>query len=512
MTSEAEGAALLEWMNSFPEVAAFEVTNFIDFRDGKGIATLWNLCSNNKINVEDFKTPSSPTDWITMLKNLRAIDAVISPILIDKGLKETVNLTGLTKNAKEDELVKYVKPLVMISLSSPIKKDVIARIKQLSAPTQRVIKEIIKNAPKKKTAAPPPKAEPTKPEAPPPKVESQPAATPAVTESKPEPPAQPKKDDEPSLETKIRQNEIEISNYKQKISESEEKLREIQDQADKIYKKADQSQAELISQTERMLSGLVLENKQASSRIEELKVEVEKLEQQYTSMEKRIAARKETSTRTQSEMKAKKELLDSITFLEQSLTENSQLKDQQIKLSKAKVELTEVVADYEKRIAKIKDSLTTSVMLATKYGADDDSIKPAENENNENVTELANRITQLQVELAVVKDAVESGQTGIPEDLLTEHQELKRIITKLAKRKKQLEEETAQRQTLREDLQRVQKMMIDQREEVEVELAKLTDTINQKNIELSNWLSFSSSFDSWRNSSTFLSDLRHKYL
>lgn len=46
MTSEGE--ALLDWMNTFPEVQPLNIANFADLRDGKGIALLWNTVQDRK--------------------------------------------------------------------------------------------------------------------------------------------------------------------------------------------------------------------------------------------------------------------------------------------------------------------------------------------------------------------------------------------------------------------------------------------------------------------------------
>ena len=80
------------------------------------------------------------------------------------------------------------------------------------------------------------------------------------------------------------------------------------------------------------------------------------------------------------------------------------------------------------------------------------------------------------------------------------------------KRKEELLNDMKLREQLRQDMRRVQQTMVEQREEVEKELEKQTDDINARNVDLTNWLSFSSSFDTWRRSSTFLTDLRQSYL
>jgi hypothetical protein len=91
----------------------------------------------------------------------------------------------------------------------------------------------------------------------------------------------------------------------------------------------------------------------------------------------------------------------------------------------------------EEEIKSLKDEITTCVQLAEKYSAAGlDDVAPAENETKEPVPELANRISQLEVEIAVLNDSLESGQTGIPLELAKEHEDLKKVISRLLKWKK----------------------------------------------------------------------------
>ena len=95
-------------------------------------------------------------------------------------------------------------------------------------------------------------------------------------------------------------------------------------------------------------------------------------------------------------------------------------------------------------------------------------------------------------------------------EMAEQEQEVNNLFAKLSR--EELENDVKLRDQLRQDMRRVQQTMVEQREEVERELEKLTDDINARNIDLTNWLSFASSFDSWRKSPTFLTELRKKNL
>jgi chromosome segregation ATPase len=248
-------------------------------------------------------------------------------------------------------------------------------------------------------------------------------------------------------------------------------------------------------------------------RLAKAKAAQERVRSEYTSAKRKYDDKVQRLRRHESESAAKKELQAAIELIDSSLFEHKKL-ESEVTEWRQKTKAYEVeIGSVEEEIRALKDEITTSVQLAEKYGAAGlEEIAPAENEAKETVPELANRISQLEVEIAVLKDSLESGQTGIPPELAKEHDDLRKVISRLLKRKKALEGEAVKKKQLREELQRVQKLMVDQREEVERELEKLTDEVNIRNIELTNWLSFSSSFEALGQSATFISELRQKYL
>ena len=105
-----------------------------------------------------------------------------------------------------------------------------------------------------------------------------------------------------------------------------------------------------------------------------------------------------------------------------------------------------------------------------------------------------------------MKDDLQNGNSGVPKELIDEQKKLKKTVKLLLELKKEKEKQLDDIKKLREELKRVQQLIVDQREEFEKELEDLTDDINAKNIELSNWISYSNSFSSWKNSSTFITE------
>lgn len=624
MTSP-EGEALLAWVNTFPEVQPLNITNFIDLRDCKGIALLWNAVHPNKINVDALGTPNGPADWLTIFKNIREVDKITSPVLIEKGLKEKVDMTKISRQANEEELVKFISPLVIVAASSPLKREVIARIKSLSPQNRKVIQTIIQNFAQKKkesksaaatttTSAAPPPTSTTTTTAPPPSSTTTKAATIETKklETEQKPPIQPNNETNPTPSTEtakpqetvstekqqekepeqkqpqlqqtesqqpqqqqtetqqpqqqqtetqksstietqkqtqqksesqqpmktenfeilVREAESQIEQLKKDIEARDAQIVQLQEQANKKFKKADQSKAQYIDQTERMIADIIHENNENNEKLEQLRHDDQVAQNELIAMKARIDALQGVAQKTMADYQKRKDLFDSIKKLEEAITENAYLDSQILNLQENlkkvgnpqnnKNESNSILDDenevlspqeMDKEIEKLKEDITTSILLAEKFGnSTNESIKPAENENHETVTELATRITQMEVELAVIKDAVQSGHSGVPPDLQKEQKELKKVIKKLMARKEELLNDMKLREQLRQDMRRVQQTMIEQREEVEKELEKQTDDINARNVDLTNWLSFSSSFDTWRRSSTFLTDLRQTYL
>ena len=186
------------------------------------------------------------------------------------------------------------------------------------------------------------------------------------------------------------------------------------------------------------------------------------------------------------------------------------------KVSRVKAE----TSSYESKImlaknseSQIKEDIKATVDLGDKYGASDDGTDPVDpDENDESVTELAARISQMEIEITILNDELASGKSGIPKDTQIVHQELQKVIAKLKERKASLEDEKKQRAMLREDLQRVQTMIVSQREEIEKEIETLAQTVNTSNLDITRWLSYSNASDSWEETTTFMSRIKSQYL
>jgi myosin heavy subunit len=459
MSPEVE-ECLFSFVTSFPEIQALNPPDFMSLRDGIAIATLWNLISSPKVNVSVLTQWSSSGDWLVVFKNLRVIDQVIAPVLQAMGIWQEIKIMEIAKKNSKEELAKFITPLVLVALHSPIKKDVVARMKRLSKDHQNILQKII---------------------------ESKQIGTQQQEESQ-------------SSKAQIQSTELEIESIKKSISELEQKLRDLEAQSKRTFRKVDEGQAHLISQTSDLLSSILVENS-------ELNYELQRLQ----STENELLESRDRVSRLQKENEGSSEKMrvsQCIESLSSGLRRGNRMTKRLVELQKQHNEVENQVLAQNKEINLLKDEITTAVQLGEKYVST--SSEPAENEGDESVTELANRISQLDSEIAILKDAIESGENIVSPNIIKEQEDLKRMIGRLLKQKKRLAADSDRRSNVRLEMHRIQQLMVDQREEVELELARLTADVNQRNLELMDWLSFSTSFESWRGSSTFLSDLRRK--
>jgi chromosome segregation ATPase len=455
-------AALFEWMNTFPDVKALGANSLSDFRDGFAIAHVWNAIATPRIDPTTLAKPRDSKDWISFLRNLRAIDQILAPAYAQRGFRERPDITGLARRGEPDDMAKFIQPLLAIAVQSENKTEILNRIKTLSVASQTALKgtlEAFSGAEKSEEGG---------------------------------------------------QIGSEIAAVKKKIEEFEMELREIGKARPAT---AGAEEAELLGRTKEALAEVERESEDLKERLVKARAAKEKVRVEYAAAKRRHTDSVQRARQQESEAVAKKEATESIALIESSLLQYQELESELTEWRQKTKALEVEVGSVEEEVRALKDEITTSVQLAEKYGAAGlEGVVPAENEAKETVPELANRISQLEVEIAVLKDSLESGQSGIPTDLSKEQDELKKTISRLLKRKKALDAASVKKRQLREEMQRVQKLMVDQREEVERELEKLAEEINVRNVELTNWLSFSSSFEALGQSPTFISELRQKYL
>ena len=489
MSEDSKASGLMEWMNTFPEVNALGLTSFLNTRDGFAIATLWNCISPKKIDLSSLGKPSSETDWLTIRKNLGIIDTVITPVLTEKKLRpsERIDLTAIARKSQIDDLIRLVEPLVMVSLSCSIKKDVVTRIKGLSPNGRKVIKTVIESF-KRPDTKPAPAPEPS------------PEAT-----------------DPPVPVDEATALERETAAAKQRIKDLHEKLKLLQEQSEKMYRKANQGQAQEISEMEQRLEDTVSLNNDLEARIAVTKKREEDLERRLAVMLRKQEVLKEVKERYRQEAEAKRSLEQKINAIDDAIARKRALDSKLVKIREERekqqreAELMDGFGDEE--IRHIKDDIKATVDLEDKYGAPDDGTEPSDaDDNEETVTELAARISQMEIEITILNDEIASGRSGIPKDTQMVHAELQKVIAQLRARKSALEDEQKLSVLLREDLQRVQTMIVSQREEIESEIAALARTVNAQNLDLTGWISYANAFDAWESSRTFMDGLKNQYL
>ena len=155
-------------------------------------------------------------------------------------------------------------------------------------------------------------------------------------------------------------------------------------------------------------------------------------------------------------------------------------------------------------ITKVKSDLRTSIDIATKY--EQNITSETENDKFEDdgkdLMQLMLSVNALEVELA----------SGMPQEIVDEQTNYKKIITKLDKLKKRMEKQRELTVEMRSDLKRVQNELIARREKVEESIDKLSEDINKKNEEITRWLSLAASMKSTKEvQHTLISSLREKY-
>ena len=495
---------LFSFLNTFPELRELGAKSLIEFRDGFGIATLWNLISAQKIDISKLKKPANQKDSITIMKNLRVIDQVICPITTEKGLRERVEFTLISFQSNLAELTKYISPLVILALSSPLKAEVVKRIKGLSPQDRKAIKQIIQEFSDKKRGNVSGNSHAAS------KKDSSVKAKNEDSDAKKE--SVPRIDGSESIEIKVRMLEMEKEKLDKDIGAMEGKLEALKEEENKSSKKHDQSGGNGLSQTEQILMDIMTKNEEKRKEIAGYKLQKENLMKEYQKMVQITNNLEKMSVNSTSDTQIRNNLINSIKLLEDSYKKYNNYKTKISNLQNEKNEIIKEISNSETLINIHKEEITTSIQLAEKYGINNDDIQIAENEANESVPELANRITQLELQLALLKDDLQNGNSGVPKELIDEQKKLKKTVKQLLELKKEKEKQLDDIKKLREELKRVHQLIVDQREEFEKELEDLTDDINAKNIELSNWISYSNSFSSWKNSSTFITELRKKYL
>jgi hypothetical protein len=110
------GEALLAWLNSFPELQHLQATSLSDFRDGVGLCLLWNSFASPSIDVASLAKPKDSSDWLSCMRNLRALDQTTAPVL---SKREKADLSAIARKGQIDELVKFIQPFLIAYLGCP---------------------------------------------------------------------------------------------------------------------------------------------------------------------------------------------------------------------------------------------------------------------------------------------------------------------------------------------------------------------------------------------------------
>ena len=215
------------------------------------------------------------------------------------------------------------------------------------------------------------------------------------------------------------------------IGAMEGKLEALKEEENKSSKKHDQSGGNGLSQTEQILMDIMTKNEEKRKEIAGYKLQKENLMKEYQKMVQITNNLEKMSVNSTSDTQIRNNLINSIKLLEDSYKKYNNYKTKISNLQNEKNEIIKEISNSETLINIHKEEITTSIQLAEKYGINNDDIQIAENEANESVPELANRITQLELQLALLKDDLQNGNSGVPKELIDEQKKLKKTVKQL---------------------------------------------------------------------------------
>ena len=518
--------SILEWLSHFDELKELEIKNTNDLLTSKAIAILWNFISDTKIQLEKLEAPKNDSDWLTILKNLRAIDAVCGPILTEKKFRtHKPDLTSLSRTKNPEDVANFICPLILIGMQCPNKSKVIANIKACSQKTQIFIMNYIK-ASNLKPVKQQNQAKPQQPQAQPTQ-QQQPKAEPQVQESKEEkkeeaveenkaPNQDDNKENEAKAQLEAKQNEetqriisekqLLVEKLKQEIQSKERRLEILKSEGNKKHNdKEDSMQESILENVESLIEKVMKENVSLKETLTNKRNELDQSKTEIARLTGIVEVLSHIRGNSQQTNDENKDLSESINKLEKAL-EKRPLLYQDIAMLKQDInDSNKKNKETDENITTVKGELRTSIDIATKYeqttlkDVDDSQLSETDGKS---VMELMIQVNTLEVELA----------SGMPQEIVDEQNKFKRVITKLDKMKKKLEKEGEMTLQMRNDLQRVQQELIGRRENVEESITKLTETINSKNEEITQWLALSASLKATKNAQpTLISSLRQKY-
>ena len=501
---------ILEWINTFDCVKDLGLKTTNDLLTTKAIALVWNSISPSKIVVENLQVPKNETDWLQILKNLRAIDGVVGPVLTERNFRVKVDLTSLSRNKNPADVVKYMCPFILIGMTCADRVNVITNIKKCSKQTQAFLTAYIKASNLKPGQNSAPKTEQkheqtqgNKPE----------IKTENVKETKqaPEQPAESHKHDENTKteiqnEEKIKLAKIisektkEIEVLRQEIIERESKLQQIKEAAPKNAGKIDKQQEAILENVESMIEKVLEENKNLKGQLVSKRGELDQTKNEIMKLQGIIEFLDQYRNKSAPAQENTEELQQGVEKLQKAIEAQPLLYKEIATLKQSISDANDEMKKIDSEVTNVKESLKTSIQIATKY---DDVGEVSGDEHFEDdgkdVMQLMITINNLEVELA----------SGTPQGIEEEHMKYKKYITKLDKYKKKLEKDNVTVGQMRDEMQRVQQELIGRRESVEENINQLSNRINERNEEITRWLALSTALKSTKNASpTLISELR----
>ena len=143
--------AFLHWLAKFNIGADDFIQDQNKLLDGKILSNVFNILSNDKIDISKFRPVSNENDWVNILLNLRQIGSKMSQLLKENNFEMNVNFSAIAKSKDQSEFLKFMKYFILFSMKAPNRQIAIANVRALDKNYQNQIRLILEELMSKNT-------------------------------------------------------------------------------------------------------------------------------------------------------------------------------------------------------------------------------------------------------------------------------------------------------------------------------------------------------------------------
>ena len=145
LMSEEENS-ILEWVKSFPQVKPEEATTYKMLTNCFAIYQILNFVSDGKIKTDELKPQKNDGDWITCMKNIKALYSALEKEFAEKNIKIVVEATAIARGTKPEVTLNFFKTIILYCSKSAHSADFENQLSKCSESTQTFIKGIIESS------------------------------------------------------------------------------------------------------------------------------------------------------------------------------------------------------------------------------------------------------------------------------------------------------------------------------------------------------------------------------